>query len=95
MNNHSVNRFNMRQLLRDPKTRRELLVKSIYSIRIMDDPTMTMERADAAYDHAQSPFGYNGSCLACNVESQEGSHENPHPIPRYLHTCVKEEDYDE
>jgi hypothetical protein len=46
-------RFDIRAILRDPVQRRALLVKAIYSTQAQEDPTMTMERAEAAYDAVQ------------------------------------------
>lgn len=45
-------RVNIRQILRDPETRKELLIRAVYTIQLREDPTMTMERARAAFEVA-------------------------------------------
>jgi len=42
-------RLNIRAIIRDPAERRELLVRCIFAIQSVEDSTMTMERAGAAY----------------------------------------------
>ena len=78
----------LREILHDPKLRRELLVRSIYVLRLRDDASMTMKRAEKAYDEAQTG-GYRGKCETCNVEAQEGAEDSPHPMPWILHTCIE------
>jgi hypothetical protein len=45
-----MERVDIKAILRDPKKRRDLMVRAIYSTQAVEDPTMTMERAEAAYD---------------------------------------------
>jgi hypothetical protein len=42
-----------RCILKNPTLRRDLMIRVIYSTQAMEDPTMTMERAKAAYDAIQ------------------------------------------
>lgn len=45
-------RLDVRQILRDPELRKELLIRAVYTIQLREDPTMTMERARAACEVA-------------------------------------------
>lgn len=43
----------VRAILQDPVLRRQLMVRAIYAIQSVEDPTMTRARAEAAYDAIQ------------------------------------------
>ncbi len=47
-------RVDIKAILRDPARKRALLVRAIYAIQAVEDPTMTLERAEAAYDAAMA-----------------------------------------
>jgi len=32
--------------------------------------------------------GYAGNCIACNIETEIGTEENPHPVPQQFHSCL-------
>jgi len=34
-------------------------------------------------------MGYQGNCLACNIETELGTEEVPHPVDPRVHTCVR------
>lgn len=34
--------------------------------------------------------GYHGDCLACNIETEIGTEEVPHPVDPRVHTCKKQ-----
>jgi len=36
--------------------------------------------------------GYQGNCLACNMETELGTEEVPHPIDPRVHTCARNVD---
>jgi|SRR6478609_3071027 len=36
--------------------------------------------------------GYQGSCRACNMETELGTEEVPHPIDARVHTCTRNND---
>lgn len=48
-----LTRVCIRKILADPERRRDLMIRCIYSTQAMEDPTMTMERAERAYDAVQ------------------------------------------
>ena len=52
-----MKRVDLGKILRDPETREELMVRAIYALRAMDDETMTMDRARAAYRKGQQREG--------------------------------------
>lgn len=37
-------------------------------------------------------MGYQGNCMACNVETELGTEEVPHPVDPRVHTCARKTD---
>jgi len=35
----------------------------------------------------REPGAGNPKCMACSIEAEIGTEENPHPVPERFHTC--------
>jgi hypothetical protein len=42
----------------------------------------------ATCEVCQAAAGHHGTCLACMLEADRGTEDNPHPVPAHLHSCV-------
>jgi hypothetical protein len=41
----------------------------------------------ATCEVCQAAAGYHGPCLACMLEADRGTEDDPHPVPAHLHSC--------